>query len=118
MGIETNAYVFGWNRAVVGREGVAAELFGTTVSYFERLQKNGKLESFETVFLSAHGGDMNGFFLLRGTNDNLNWLAQEEEFVDIQLRAQHCLENVGLIRAYRGTTINEMMTRWTKNIPR
>jgi len=118
MAIENNAYIFGWNRAIVGREGVAGELFGTTVAYFEKLQKTGKLESFEPVFLAVHGGDLNGFFYLKGTAANLHWVSQDDEFVDILLRASHCLEGVGFTPAYRGTAINEMMTRWTKNIPR
>jgi hypothetical protein len=118
MGIETNAYLFGWNRPISGRENVAGELFQSTVAYFDKLQKNGKLEGYETVFLAQHGGDLNGFFYLRGTHQNLQWVAQDDEFVDIQLRAGHCLEGVGFTPAYRGNAINEMMTRWTKTIPR
>ena len=118
MAIETNAYIFGWNRPIVGRENVAGELFSSTVAYFEKLQKNGKLESFEPVFLAAHGGDLNGFFYLKGTTANLHWVSQDEEFVDIILRAGHCLEGVGFTPAYRGTQVNEVMARWMKTIPR
>ena len=118
MAIENNAYILGWNRAIVGREGVASELFGTTVAYFERLQKNGKIESFEPVFLATHGGDFNGFFYVKGTTNNLHWVTTDEEFVDLLLRATHCLENVGWTPAYRGNVVPEMMTRWTKTIPR
>jgi hypothetical protein len=118
MGVENNAYIFGWNRPVTGREGVAAELFATTSAYFDKCQKSGKLESWEPVFLRAHGGDMNGFFFLRGTHANLEWVGNDTEFQEILMRAQHCLENVGFIPAYRGNVIQDAMALWTKAIPR
>ncbi len=118
MTVETNALIIGWNRAVVGRESVAAECFATTVAYYEKLQKNGKITSYEPYFLSHHGGDFNGFFVLKGTNADLDWVRSDEEFVDNIVRATHCLTNVGVIPAYTGNTIQDMMTRWTKQIPR
>jgi hypothetical protein len=119
MTIETGALIIGWNRAVPGREAAAAELFGTVTSYYEKLQKNGKITNWEPVFLQQHGGDFNGFFIVRGTNTNLDWLVKEDEFVEHNLRAAHCLTNFGVIPAYVGTnTIQEMMQRWTKTIPR
>jgi hypothetical protein len=118
MGIETNALVFGWNRPVVGREQLAAELFGQTVSYFERCQKSGKLESFEPCFLQIHGGDLNGFFLLKGSQQNLTWMQTDQDFQDILIRAGLCLESAGVVPTWRGPAVNEVMQRWTKAIPR
>lgn len=117
--VETNVLMIGWNRACPGREAVAAELFGTTVAYYEKLVKAGKLTSWEPFFLEQHAGDLNGFFLLRGTKSNLDALRNEDEFVDFIMRATHCLQNVGVIAAWTGmATIQDLMTRWTKTIPR
>lgn len=118
MGIESNALIFSWDRPVVGREGHAAELFGQTVAYFEKCQKNGKLEGWEPCFLQAHGGQMNGFFYLKGTNQNLHWLENDQDFQDIVIRAGLCLERAGVVPAWRGNAVNEVMARWTKAIPR
>lgn len=118
MTVETNALIIGWNRAVVGREAAAGECFATTVAYYEKLLKTGKITSYEPFFLAHHGGDFNGFFVLKGTNANLDWVRTDEEFVDNLLRANHCLTNVGVIPAYTGAGIQDMMTRWTKTIPR
>jgi hypothetical protein len=119
MAIESNALIIGWNRAVVGREAVAGELFAKTSAYYDKLQKSGKITSWEPMFLQQHGGDLNGFFVLKGTSANLDAIRSEEEFVDLILRAGHCLTNVGVIPAYSGmNTIMDMMTRWTKAIPR
>lgn len=119
MAIETNALIIGWNCAVPGREAVAGELFATTSAYYDKQVKAGKLTSFEPMFLSQHGGDLNGFFILRGTRANLDTLRTEDEFVELVLRAGHCLQNVGVIPAYSGmATIQDMMTRWSKTVPR
>lgn len=118
MTVESNALIIGWNRAVVNRESAAAECFASTVAYFEKLERNGKITSFDTVLLSQHGGDFNGFFVLKGTNADLDWVRSDEEFVDNIVRATHCLTNVGVIPGYTGVSVGDMMTRWTKSIPR
>jgi hypothetical protein len=118
MGIETNALIFGWNRPAFGRETHAAELFGQTVSYFEKLQKSGKLESFEPCFLEIHGGQFNGFFFVKGTHQNLHWMQTDQDFQDILIRAGLCLEGAGIVPSWRGSAVNDVMARWTKAIPR
>jgi hypothetical protein len=35
------------------------------------LQLQGTIKSFDTVFLDPHGGDLNGFFLIRGLTGDL-----------------------------------------------
>jgi hypothetical protein len=119
MTIETNTLVIGWNRPTIGREGVAAELFANTQGYLEKQVKANKLTSFEPVFLEAHGGDFNGFWLVKGTHQQIDQLRREDEFVDIVMRALHCVDGFGVNGAYSGQQlIGEMMTRWTKQIPR
>lgn len=118
MAIETGALIVGWNRAVPGREAQAAELFAQAMGYYEKIQKSGKLNGFENFFLTQHGGDFNGFTVLKGTHQNLASLQMDDEFVDIQIRAGHLLQNFGVIPAWTGKEVGEMMTRWTKHIPR
>ncbi len=115
--IQSNAILFGWNRAVVGRETNAGELFAHTVSFFEKLKTSSQLESYETVFLGPHGGDLNGFFLLKGTHVQLDTLRSSDEFVEITMRAGMCLTNVGVIDTYVGNNVGDLMMRWMKSIP-
>ena len=115
--IQSNAILFGWNRTVVGREAIAGELFAHTVNFFEKLKTSNQLESYEPVFLGVHGGDLNGFFLIKGTHAQLDTLKGSDEFVDITMRAGMCLTNVGVIDTYVGNTVNELMGRWMKSIP-
>lgn len=118
MAIETNTLLIGWNRPIVGREGVAAECFAATNAYFEKQQKSGKITSFEPVFLQLHGGDFNGFWLVKGTNQNLNTMQTDEEFVELLLRVNHCVTGVGVTQGYAGQQVQEVMGRWLKTLPR
>ncbi len=115
--LQSNAMMFGWNKPVPGREGIAGELFTHTVSYLEKCRTQGSIESWEPVFLTTHGGDFNGYFLIKGTHDKLDTLKGNDEWVDIILRAGHCLNGVGVIDCYCGSTVQDLMSRWTKTIP-
>jgi hypothetical protein len=115
---QTNTIILGWNRAVAGRETAAMELFATTMSFYEKQKASGKLESYEPVFLERHGGDMNGFFILRGTHAQIDALVGNDEFREIVMRADHCLMGLGVIQAYSGPVVGELMQLYGKTIPR
>ena len=106
----------GWNRPVIGREQQAMQLFQKCLQYYGKLQSEGKIESFEPVLLAAHGGDLNGFFLLRGESGKLIGVQQEGAFIDIQTEAEYCVEGFGIIHGYIGTSLTDIMSRWAKNI--
>ncbi|CAN5920644.1 hypothetical protein BH11MYX3_BH11MYX3_41090 [soil metagenome] len=116
--VQTNTVLFGWNRALAGREGMAGELFAHSMTYFEKLKATKQIEGFEPVFLNRHGGDLNGFFLLKGSHMQLDAMMQSDEWVDIVMRADHYLSGVGVITGYTGQVIPDMMQRWVKTIPR
>ena len=46
----------GYGLPVRGRERQAVKVFGEALEYYARLQQQGEIESFETVFLNPHGG--------------------------------------------------------------
>src|SRR5262249_19954968 len=73
----------GWTRAERGREREALETFGMSMGFWAKQVAAGKIESFEPVLLDRHGGDMNGFVLIRGSAANLAELANSEEFRDL-----------------------------------
>ena len=60
---------------------------------------------------------LNGFFLVKGTHAQLEAMRASDEFVDLTVRAGHTLEQVGVIEAYTGPEIPNVMGRWTKLIP-
>ncbi len=59
------AIFIGWNRPVPGKEQQAMKLWQDSMEYFEKLRSDGRIESFEPVLLTAHGGSLNGFVLVK-----------------------------------------------------
>ncbi len=110
------ALFLGWSRAIPGREQQAMQLWGKTMEYYSQLQTEGKIESWEPVLLSAHGGDLNGFFLIKGDADKLGSLQREDTWIDLTIEAAHCLDGFGVIRAWVGEGITDIMTRWSNLI--
>ena len=106
----------GWNRPVAGREQQALELWGTTMEYYTKLQSNGRIESFEPVILAAHGGDLNGFVMLKGDAEKLSEIRREDAFIDFTIKAGYCLEGFGVVFGFVGKALTDAFDRWTKLI--
>lgn len=99
------AIFVGWGEPARAREPHALELFQQALRYFVDLQERGEIESFEQVVLEPHGGDLNGFILIRGERDRLNRLRSEDEFVRLSARAQLVVDNFGVVTAYIGDSL-------------
>jgi hypothetical protein len=113
----TNVVLFGWNRSIPGREKVSAQHFEEFVTYLGGLQQKGTIQSFDVVFLDPHGGDLNGFFLIKGDPANLDVLVSTTEWVTHITRAMLHLEGSGVIRGITGDEIAGRMALWTGAIP-
>jgi len=116
--MSTNAIVFGWNRSLPGREQLSAKHFQEYVGFLQSLKASGKIESFEPVLLEPHGGTVNGFFLIRGTGEQLAAYMASPEFLQHDLRAQMHLEGYGYWRAVTGAAVGERMAMWVEAIPK
>ena len=110
-----NAVIFlGWNRPSVGREQQAMQVFQKSLEFYTKLQTEGRIESFEPVILSSHGGDLNGFILLRGDAEKLSEIRRDETFVDIVIEAEYCVDGFGHVDGYIGEGLDDVITRWAK----
>jgi hypothetical protein len=114
--MKENVLFFGWNRSLPGKEKISAEHFQEFVEYLKNLQKNGTIQSFEPVFLNQHGGDMNGFFLIKGEGNKLDKLSDSEDWLKHTIRADFHLQGAGYIRGVTGDLLMERMKLWTENI--
>lgn len=106
----------GWNRAVPGRTQQVLELFPKYMEFCAKLQADGRIESFEPVILSAHGGDLNGFLLIRGDAQKLAEIRQDDAFNDLVLETNINLLGVGVVNGYIGEGITNLMSRVSKLI--
>src|SRR5512133_230889 len=107
--MKSNVILFGWNRSLPGREKQSAEHFTDITRYFEELRSKGVLASWEPVFLQPHGGDLNGFFLLRGDAQKIDELVATETWLSHSMRAGLHLQGHGVIRGYSGQAVSEVM---------
>jgi hypothetical protein len=117
MVMSSNVIFFGWNRPVPGREGMSAEHFQEFMQYAGGLQQDGTIQSVEPVFLDAHGGDLNGFILIKGESAKLDALVSSEAWVTHMTRAGLHLEGSGAVRGATGDLVMERMSLWTGLIP-
>ena len=106
----------GWGDPVRGREAKGLEVFNETLAYFGRLQQDGEIESFDTVLLEPHGGDLGGFILLRGSEEKLARLRVDDEFVRMSTRAALVVERVGVVGAALGDGLQDAIVTYQQAI--
>jgi hypothetical protein len=87
----------GWGDIRTGRNDTATKVFAEALAYWPTLQAAGEIESVETVILGYHGGDLGGFFLLRGDPEKLGRLSMSPEFLRLIQRADAVVEGLGVV---------------------
>ena len=97
----------GWGAPTVGREAKGLEVFNESLAYYGRLQQEGVIEGFETVILEPHGGELQGFILLRGSEERLAQLRVDDEFVRLSTRASLIVEGLGVVGAALGDGLEQ-----------
>ncbi len=107
----------GWNRIIPGREKAAGEHFQEFMGYVIQLEQEGAIDSYEPILLTAHGGDLNGFVLLRGEISKLQELKRTDAWALHVTRAGMHIEGFGVINGVTGAGVMEWMERWTSLIP-
>lgn len=112
-----DAIFCGWNRPIPGREAAAVEVFGQWTGFLEKQKSAGNVESYEHMFLHPHGGDMNGFTIVRGDRAKLDQLRGTEEFYDLLTRIGLLVDGFGAVPGFIGDNIMKQMGRYTKAIP-
>jgi hypothetical protein len=106
----------GFGLPVRGRERRAIEVFNEAFEYYSRLQQGGEIESFEPVLLEPHGGELGGFFLLRGDQDKLARIRTSEEFERLTARANLIAENIGVVSAVLGERLMSQMSVFSQQV--
>jgi hypothetical protein len=92
----------GWGQAVRGREAKGLQVFNEGVEFWTSQQASGAVESFEVVILAPHGGDLAGFILVRGSNEQIAAVRANPDFQRINARATAIVDGLGIIDATLG----------------
>jgi hypothetical protein len=110
------AMFIGWGQVVRGREKRAVKVFNESVEYWGQLQGDGRIEDFEVVLLTPHGGDLQGFALLRGSEEQIGSLSADEEFQRRVQRADLIVESQGVVNAVIGEGIARGMAQYEAEV--
>jgi hypothetical protein len=106
----------GFGFPVRGRERQAVKVFTETFEYYSRLQREGEIKSFEPVLLEPHGGELGGFFLLRGDKDKLARIRTSEEFERRMARGDLIVEHLGVVGAFLGERLTSQMSMFSQQV--
>jgi hypothetical protein len=106
----------GWGAPVRGREAKGLEVFTEALGYYGRLQQEGVIEGFETAILEPHGGDLQGFVLLRGAEEQLAQLRVDDEFVRLSTRAGLIVEGLGVTGAALGDGLEQAIATYQQGV--
>ncbi len=101
--------LIGWNRVVAGRETHAVELWSEMLMYFRKLHAEGMITSWEPVMLGAHGGQLNGFVLVRAPQGQIDRLRNSDEFLLLNVRANKTLDGFSVVRAHFGDAVAKIL---------
>jgi hypothetical protein len=110
----TNVVFMGWDRPSRGREAVATALFQEFMQYLGGQQQAGAIQSFESVFLNPHGGDLGGFTLIRGDSGKLDALLSSEAWETYMTRAGLLMDGFGFLRGVTGELLMKQMASFNQ----
>ena len=103
------ALFIGWGETKGGRERQAVELFKESLAYMSKLVSDGIADSIEPFFLEPHGGELEGFWIIRGDLEKLASLRVSDEFQRYAVRAQAVVSGFGVVGATTGERLNQHM---------
>ena len=110
------ALFIGFGQSVRAREPQALDLFKEVLGFYSELRDQGGIESFEPVLLEPHGGDLQGFILIRGTREQLHELRASEDFQRTVARAGLVLDGFGVVDGYVGEGLEARMSVYEQQV--
>jgi hypothetical protein len=106
----------GWGAPVRGREAKGLEVFNEAIGWYEGQRGEGAIESYEVVLLEPHGGDLYGFFLVRGSEEQVDRLRRDEEFQRLHTRAGLIVEGLGIVPVSIGEGIGRAIALYQEGV--
>lgn len=107
--------VISWGEPVRGREERALEVFNEAVGMAGRFQQDGKIESFDVVLLEPNG-EMAGYLEIHGSDEQINALDQNDEFIRNTVDASLIVENLRHTRGYTNEGVARQMGMYQEAI--
>jgi hypothetical protein len=106
----------GWGEVVRGREDRAIDVFNETIEFYGQLQSDERIESFEVALLEPHGGELQGYVILRGSEDQIDAVRRDDDFQRLMTKASLLVDDLGLIPAYIGEGLGRAMAIYQEEL--
>jgi hypothetical protein len=106
------ALFVGWGSIVSGREKIAADVLNEAQQYLQRLQREGVIDGADVVLLEPHGGELEGFVLIKGEKEAISRLRTDDMFVHMIVGVQLVHNNVRVVGAYSGAEMHALLKLW------
>jgi hypothetical protein len=84
------------------------------MQFYSKLQSDGRIESFDTIVLDNHGGDLNGAIILKGSAKQIEGVRQDRAWIELMVEAGYCIEGVGGVSGYIGEGTMDIMSVYMK----
>ena len=118
MANEKAVLFIGSNRPLPGHENDAMKVWYEAKGWYDSLVKDGWATRWDAFFLTPHGGDMNGAFVLYGDRAKLDELRRTDAWEAWVFRCMTCLEGFGVIPGVNFAAMHETMERRNKVVGR
>ena len=106
----------GWGQVVRGREDRALDVFNETIELYGEMQSDGRIESFEVCLLQPLGGELGGFELIRGSEEQIDALRRSEDFERINTKASLIVDDLGIVDMLIGEGLGRAMAIYQEEI--
>jgi hypothetical protein len=103
------ALYIGWGEVVRGREARALQVFNEAVAMYGGMQQEGRIESFEAVLLGPNPGATDGFFLVHGSDEQIDAVRHSEDWQRNMADATMIVEGMCAIDAHTGEAVARQM---------
>jgi hypothetical protein len=110
------ALFVGWGQVVRGREERALDVFNETIEFYGQLQADARIESFEVCLLEPHGGELGGFELVRGSEEQIDALRRSEDFERLITKASLVVDDLGMVGAAIGEGLGRQIAIYQEQI--
>jgi hypothetical protein len=103
---ETGFWV-AWGLPTQGREKHALDLLTESRAYLDGLAQDGQIERFDIAILRPQTTELGGFFLIQGSQEQIDALRHDDDFQVWVNRVQLVADRVGIVDAWVGDGITE-----------
>jgi hypothetical protein len=109
------ALFIGFGEVVRGREKHALRNYEDAIKYWNGLQEEGRIASYDVTLLGSHA-QLAGYVVARGTDDQLDALRHSKDFRRQLARARLTLDHLVVAEAFTGERIAEWLGEYQEEL--